>query len=100
RRRRNTGCDRRKLTRLLVNSSRSVSTFDQSSHEITLSWQYALLLPCWLFPSSSPLSSIGMPNDSSSVVSIALDCRARSVSTSGSVVSPSAPQFQERLSLV
>src|SRR5579859_2574684 len=97
-RRRNTGCDSRNLTRFLVYSSSSVSVFDQSSQEITLSWQYALLFPCWLLPSSSPLSIIGTPNDSMSVVSIARDWRARSASTSGSVVSPSAPQFQERLS--
>jgi hypothetical protein len=41
-----------------------------------------------------------MPNDSSSVASIARDWRARSASTSASAVGPSAPQFQERLSLV
>src|ERR1700728_3142206 len=99
-RRRNTGCDRRRCTSRLVNSSRSVSVFSQSSHEITLSWQYALLFPCWLLPNSSPASSIGTPNDSSSVDSIARDCRSRSAVTSASVVSPSAPQFQDRLSLV
>src|ERR1700677_773751 len=100
RRRRNTGWDCRKFTRVRVNSSSSVSTADQSSQEITLSWQYALLLPCWELPSSSPDSSSGTPNDRNSVVSMARDCLARSASTSGSVVSPSAPQFQERLSLV
>ena len=100
RRRRKTGCDRRNATRSAVNESRPESTADQSYQEISLSWQYALLLPPWVRPSSSPPSSIGTPNDSSRVVSMARACRARRASTSGSGVGPSAPQFQERLSLV
>jgi hypothetical protein len=77
-----------------------VSAASQSNQEISLSWQYALLFPCWVRPISSPPRSIGIPNDSSRVASIARDWRARSASTPVSVVGPSAPQFQERLSLV
>src|SRR5580692_3633732 len=100
RRRRKTGCASRNATRLAVNDSRPSSAAAQSYQEVSLSWQYALLLPFWVRPSSSPPSSSGTPNDSSSVVSMARACRARSASTSGSGVGPSAPQFQERLSLV
>src|ERR1700732_1745319 len=98
--RRKTGGARRNATRPAVNDSRPSSTADQSYQEISLSWQYALLLPAWVRPSSSPPSSSGTPNDSSSVVSMARHCRARRASTPGSGVGPSAPQFQERLSLV
>src|SRR5580693_7055876 len=92
--RRKTGWERRNATRSAVNDSRPESTADQSYQEISLSWQYALLLPPWVRPSSSP------PNGSSKVVSMARACRARKASTSGSGVGPSAPQFQDRLSLV
>src|SRR5579862_1665561 len=98
RRRRNTGWARRNASSRVVNASRSVSTADQSNQEVSLSWQYALLFPPWVRPSSSPPSSSGTPNDNSSVVSIARDCLARRASTSGSGVGPSAPQFHERLS--
>src|SRR5579864_1884101 len=98
RRRRNTGCDRRNATRFLLKASRPPSTADQSNQDTSLSWQYALLFPPWVRPSSSPPSSSGTPNDNSSVVSIARDCLARRASTSGSGVGPSAPQFHERLS--
>src|SRR5580698_4844343 len=100
RRRRKTGCARRNATRPAVNDSRPSSTADQSYQEISLSWQYALLLPRWVRPSSSPPSSIGTPKDSSSVVSMARDWLARSASTAASSVGPSAPQFHERLSSV
>src|SRR5580658_185416 len=100
RRRRKTGCARRNATRSEVNDIKSESTADQSNQEISLSWQYALLLPFWVRPSSSPPSSSGMPNDSSRVARMARDWRARRASTSGAGVGPSAPQFQERLSLV
>src|ERR1017187_4351199 len=100
RRRRNTGCALRKPTRRLVKSSFCASSRDQSNQEISLSWQYALLLPCWVRPISSPPRSSGTPKDNSSVVSIARDWRARSARMARSVLGPSAPQFQDRLSLV
>ena len=62
-----------------------------------MSWQYALLLPPCVRPSSSPASTIGMPCDSSSVARKFRVCRARSSSTAASSVGPSAPQFHERL---
>src|ERR1700689_1687124 len=99
RRLRNTGWERRRLTRFLVKASRSSSTTDQSTQEISLSWQYALLLPCWVRPSSSPPSSMGTPKDSSKVVSIARVRCARSAVMAASVVGPSAPEFHDRLSL-
>src|SRR5580700_8731961 len=96
--RRKTGCARRNATRPAVNDSRPSSTADQSYQEISLSWQYALLLPPWVRPSSSPPSSSGTPNDSSSVHSVARDRCARRASTDGSSVGPSTPEFQDRLS--
>jgi hypothetical protein len=57
-------------------------------------------VPCWVWPVSSPPSSIGAPNDNSSVASIARDWHARSASTSGPSVGSSAPRFQELLPLV
>src|SRR6202167_944639 len=99
RRRRKTGCDRRNATRSAVNDSRPESTADQSYQEISLSWQYALLLPPWVRPSSSPPSSIGTPCENISVA-IKLRCwRARNALTPGSSVGPSAPQFHARLLL-
>src|SRR5579863_9006660 len=98
RRRRNTEWACRNASSRVVKASRSVSTADQSNQEVSLSWQYALLLPPWVRPSSSPPSSSGTPNDSSSVVSIARDCLARRACTSGSGVGPSAPHFHDRLS--
>src|ERR1017187_4438337 len=100
RRRRNTGCALRKPTRRLVKSSSCASARDQSNQEISLSWQYALLLPCWVRPISSPPRSSGTPNDSIRVASIARDWRALSSRMAESAVGPSAPQFQDRLSLV
>src|ERR671919_188843 len=71
-----------------------------SNHDSSLSWHHALLLPFCVRDSSSPPSSIGTPCESSSVA-MKLRCwRQRSALTSGSSVSPSTPQFQERLSSV
>ena len=53
--------------RSFVNCSSLWSTFDQSNQVISLSWQYALLLPCWVRPSSSPPSNNGTPAESNSV---------------------------------
>ena len=41
----------------------------QSTQEIGSSWQYALLLPYWVRPNSSPPNSIGVPAETKSVVS-------------------------------
>ena len=35
----------------------------QSSQARGLSWQYALLLPCWVRPSSSPAVIMGTPRE-------------------------------------
>ncbi len=70
----------------------------QFTHEIALSWHQALLFPFWVRRNSSPARSIGTPWLSKSVVIRFRACRRRSASTAGSVVSPSAPQFQEWLS--
>src|SRR4029453_728927 len=75
----------------------AVSALSQSNHEMLLSWQYALLLPRWVRPISSPPSSIGTPWESSNVVRKLRICRARSATTSPSSVGPSTPQFHERL---
>ncbi len=54
-------------------------------------------MPRWVRASSSPWLIIGTPWESISVAMKFRICRARSRSTSGSSVSPSAPQFQDRL---
>src|SRR6266496_1756124 len=73
---------------------------DQSIQDTSLSWQYALLLPPWVRRHSSPASSIGTPVATSRVTSMLRACRPRSAFTAGSLVSPSTPQFQDRLSSV
>src|SRR5687767_14494730 len=80
-----------------VNASRLLSACIQSSHEISLSWQYALLLPFCVLPISSPDTSIGTPCESMSVVRKFLFCLLRRLIISGSFVSPSTPQFHDRL---
>ncbi len=65
-----------------------------------MSWQYALLFPCWVRPISSPATIIGQPWESRRVA-MKLSCwRSRTSFTSASSVAPSTPQFQERLSSV
>ena len=86
--------------RVNSSSSPSPSTASQSNQEISLSWHQALLLPPCERPNSSPPSSIGVPWESSSVARKFFCWRARSALISGSSVSPSTPQFQERLSSV
>src|SRR5437899_5421430 len=73
------------------------SSVSQSSQEISLSWQYALLFPCCVCARSSPASIIGVPCESSSVPSMFFICRLRRPLIAGSSVGPSAPWFQERL---
>jgi hypothetical protein len=65
-----------------------------------LSWHQTLLLPFWVRDSSSPPRIIGTPCDSSSVARKLRCWRQRSATISGSSVSPSTPQFHERLSSV
>ena len=62
--RRSNGCFARRAIRWRVKSRRAVSFSDnpfQSIQEISLSWQYPLLLPFCVRPNSSPASSIGVP---------------------------------------
>ncbi len=75
-----------------------MSALAQSSQDTGPSWQYALLLPPWELPISSPCRSIGTPRESTRVARSARDSRARSARTSGSPVGPSTPQFHDRLS--
>src|SRR5262249_61522304 len=66
---------------------------DQSTHPIGLSWQYALLLPPWLLPTSSPASSNGTPCANITLASrLRRSCRL-SWRMAGSLVGPSTPQF-------
>src|SRR5690606_24290038 len=81
-------------------SQRLSSASLQSTQLISLSWQYALLLPRCVRANSSPASSIGVPCESSKLARKLRICRRRNSSTAGSSVSPSAPQFHERLSEV
>src|SRR6266851_7340779 len=101
RRLRNTGWLRRNAARAQVNSCISFSWLacSQSTQEISLSWQYALLLPCWVRPISSPPSSIGTPWDRNRVARNERWRRARSPSMPGSSDGPSTPLFHELLSL-
>src|SRR5436190_6924445 len=41
--------------------SRFFSSNDQSSHVVSLSWLYGLLLPCWVLRNSPPAQNIGVP---------------------------------------
>src|SRR4029450_2764255 len=74
------------------------SSRSQSNQEISLSWHQALLLPPCERPISSPPSSIGVPCERNSVARKLRCWRRRSALISGSSVSPSTPQFHERLS--
>ena len=61
---------------------------------------YQLLFPLLVCRASSPDSSMGVPRDSSSSTMALRAWRSRSDTTPASPVSPSAPQFHEKLSLV
>ncbi|MPM61608.1 hypothetical protein SDC9_108468 [bioreactor metagenome] len=56
------------------------------------------MLPSWVRPISSPAVIIGTPVASSRVAIMLRTCRWRNALISGSSVSPSTPQFHERLS--
>src|SRR3954471_11208107 len=86
--------------RVYSSSSALVSSSDQSNQEISESWHQPLLLPPCERPNSSPPRSIGVPWESSSVARKLRCWRSRSALIAGSSVSPSAPQFQDRLSSV
>ena len=61
--------ERRRVTSRRASTSRSAASGvdDQSSHEVGLSWQYALLFPPCVRHRSSPASSIGAPVESNNV---------------------------------
>jgi len=67
---------------------------------VSLAGRWALLLPLWVWAISSPASSIGTPWESRSVERKLRTCLSRRAFTAGSSVSPSTPQFHERLSVV
>src|SRR6185295_16783479 len=100
-RRDSVGCERRKCTRRRVNTrkSRCSGVMSQDVQLSSLSWQYALLFPCCVRPSSSPPLIIGTPTDSKRDAIRLRFCCARSLMTRGSVVGPSTPQFQLRFEL-
>ena len=75
----------------------SAGSRSQSIQVSSLSWQYPLLLPPCVRPISSPWEIIGTPWDRTSVVRKLRCWRARSALTALSFVSPSTPQFHERL---
>src|SRR5262249_43072001 len=97
RRRQKTGWRGRSWISRQVNRRRCESALAQSYHDTSLSWQYAVLLPRWVRPISSPPRIIGTPCDKSSVVRKFRPCRERGGRIALSVVGPSAPQFHERL---
>src|SRR5439155_10673087 len=81
-------------------SSSAVGSSAQSNQDSSESWHQALLLPRWVRFISSPPSSIGVPWETSSVIKKLRCCLARRAQIAGSSVSPSAPQFHDRLSSV
>src|SRR5215213_10580305 len=99
RRRRSTGWALRKLIAAEVKACRSFwsALRSQFTQEISLSWAYTLLLPRCVRPSSSPCASIGTPWLTIIVVMKFRCCRSRSALIAGSSVSPSTPQFHDRL---
>ena len=66
----------------------------QSNQLISLSWQYALLFPCWVRPISSPPSTIRTPCEKTSVAMKLRFMRSRIRWTGADSVGPSAPQFR------
>src|SRR5687768_16382045 len=98
-RRRSTGFSfqRRINRRVKCRKSRWSDVRFQFVQLISLSWQYALLLPCCVRPSSSPPLIIGTPTESSSVAIRLRRCCSRIARIRRSSVGPSTPQFQLRL---
>src|SRR5271163_1830104 len=74
----------------------------QSSHPVSLSWLYGLLLPNCVFRNSSPARNIGVPFERNSRQQKFFICFRRSDRTASDTVpsSPSWPQFQLWLSSV
>src|SRR4030095_3741379 len=98
-RRVSTGCCRRRWTSRCVNSRNSCCE-GVRSHGVqlsSLSWQYALLLPCCVRLISSPPLIIGTPTDRSREAIRLRFCCSRSLRTHDSSVGPSTPKFQLRL---
>src|SRR5262250_1713900 len=102
RRRWNTGLSRRSRMRRRVKSSwrPAERARGQWCQDSSLSWQYALLLPCWVRMASSPARSMGMPWERRRVARKLRIWRSRRAFTTGSSMGPSAPQFHEALSSV
>ena len=67
---------------------RAFASSVQSNQLISLSWQYALLLPCCVRRTSSPIESIGKPSESIVTVRKFFTCRFRSFSISGIIGGP------------
>ena len=97
--RRKIGCARRRANSFCVKISSDFAraSCSQESQLISLSWQYALLLPFWVRQNSSPAQSIGTHWLRKSVARKFRRWRSRSALTASSVVGPSEPQFQELL---
>src|SRR5436190_16952161 len=71
------------------------ASLSQSSHVVSLSWLYGLLLPLCVFRNSSPAQNIGVPLASINSVKKFFTWRRRNEITSADVFSsPSQPQFQ------
>ena len=88
------------VTRRCVNTinSRAARSSFQSYQLSSLSWQYALLLPCCVRPISSPPQIMGTPCESRSNARQFRFCRSLRSLMTGSAVGPSTPPFQLRLS--
>src|SRR4051812_39137614 len=98
-RRRKIGCSLRIRIMFLVklSSDQRGSSQYQSCQLISLSWQYVLLLPFCVRPTSSPATIIGTPCEMRSVARKLRFCCSRSALILGSSVGPSTPQFQDTL---
>src|SRR5690242_12063097 len=81
----------------VISAPPSSLTSSQSSQLVSSFWQYALLLPLWVRPNSSPARIIGVPCESSSVASMLRFCRSRNCFSAFSSAGPSTPQFHELL---
>src|SRR5262249_54136727 len=94
-RRRSTGCWRRiaNTSRVKASSSRARASSVQCTQLMSLSWQYALLLPFCVRPSSSPWLTMGTPCEKARVARKLRAVRSRRASTSARWVSPATPQL-------
>ncbi len=90
---------RRAAARRTARDRRTRPGASQSIHDVSLSWLYGLLLPCWVRANSSPATNIGTPWLSISRHMALRSWRRRSaITVSGTPSSPSQPQFHDRLS--